>query len=100
MINARNTVKICHASIVKRSALQKHFSSYRSFTLTRGSGWGNVSCQLKCWPFVICQLHFRPFRDGPLEKLWGGGEFSNRRNFFSLSNSLYEFFLGYSMNIF
>ena len=29
-------------------------------------------------------------RDGPLEKLWGGGE----------GNSLYEFFLGHSMNIF
>ena len=40
-------------------------------------------------------------RDGPLEKLWGGGgEFSTRRNFFSLSNSLYEFILGHSMNIF
>ena len=39
-------------------------------------------------------------RDGPLEILWGGGEFSSRRNFFSLSNSLYEFFLGHSMNIF
>ena len=31
-------------------------------------------------------------RDGPLEKLGGEGEFSSRRNFFSLSNSLYEFF--------
>ena len=33
-------------------------------------------------------------RDGPLEKLsgGGGGEFSSRRNFFSLSISLYEFF--------
>ena len=31
-------------------------------------------------------------RDGPLEKLGGGGEFSSRRNFFLLSNSLYEFF--------
>ena len=43
-----------------------------------------------------------PLRDGPLEKLWrgGGGEFSSRRNFFSLSNSLCEFFLGYSMDIF
>ena len=43
------------------------------------------------------------FRDGPLEKLWGGGgegEFSSRRNFFLLSNCLYEFFLGHSMNIF
>ena len=30
----------------------------------------------------------------------GGGEFSCRRNFFSLSYSLYEFFLGHSMNIF
>ena len=41
-----------------------------------------------------------PLRDGPLEKLLGGGgEFSSRRNFFSLSNSLCEFFLGYSMNI-
>ena len=41
-------------------------------------------------------------RDRPLEKLWGGGggEFSRRRNFFSLSNSLYEFFLGHSMYIF
>ena len=35
----------------------------------------------------------KQLRDGPLEKLWGGGgEFSSRRNFFSLSNSLYEFF--------
>ena len=39
-------------------------------------------------------------RDGPLEKLWRGGEFLSRRNFFSLSNPLYEFFLGRSMNIF
>ena len=30
----------------------------------------------------------------------GGGEFSSRRNIFSLSDSLYEFFLGHSMNIF
>ena len=30
----------------------------------------------------------------------GGGEFSSRRNFFSLSKSLYEFFLGHSMDIF
>ena len=39
----------------------------------------------------------KEFRDGPLEKLWGGEggggeEFSSRRNFFSLSNSLYQFF--------
>ena len=30
----------------------------------------------------------------------GGGEFSSSRNFFLLSNSLYEFILGHSMNIF
>ena len=29
-----------------------------------------------------------------------GGEFSSRRNFLSLSNSLYELVLGHSMNIF
>ena len=37
------------------------------------------------------------------QKSYGGGggrEFWNRRNFFSLSNSLYEFFGGHSMNIF
>ena len=34
----------------------------------------------------------RTVRDGPLEKLGGGGEFSSRRNFFSSSNSLDEFF--------
>ena len=39
-------------------------------------------------------------RDGPLEKLWGGGGILSQRNFFSLSNSLYEFCLGRSMNIF
>ena len=39
-------------------------------------------------------------RDGPLEMLWGGGELSSCRNFFSLSNSLYEFFLGHSMTFF
>ena len=33
-------------------------------------------------------------RDGPLEKLWGGGgrEIFERQDFFWLSNSLYEFF--------
>ena len=33
-------------------------------------------------------------RDGPLEKLWGGGRgrLSSRRNLFLLSNSLYELF--------
>ena len=31
-------------------------------------------------------------RDGPLEKLLGGGGFLSRRNFVSLSNFLYEFF--------
>ena len=30
----------------------------------------------------------------------GGGEFFSGRNFFSSSNSLYEYFLGHSLNIF
>ena len=44
-----------------------------------------------------------PIRDGPLENLLGGGGKGNFRAaeiFFSLSNSLCEFFLGHSMNIF
>ena len=48
-------------------------------------------------------LTLRTIRDGPLEKLWGGGEEGNFRAagiFFLLSNSLYEYFLGHSMNIF
>ena len=40
-------------------------------------------------------MEFKPF-NGPLEKLWGGGGGGE----FSLSNSLYKFFLGHSMNIF
>ena len=31
-------------------------------------------------------------RDGPLEKLWGGGGIFEPQEIFSLSNSLYEFF--------
>ena len=39
-------------------------------------------------------------RDGPLETLWGEGrKFSSHRNYLSFSNSLYELFLGHSMNI-
>ena len=34
-----------------------------------------------------------------IRKVKGGGGFSSRRNFFSLSNSLYEFFLGHTMNV-
>ena len=41
------------------------------------------------------------FGDGPLEKLWGGGGgIFEPQEFFSLSNSLDEFLLGHSMNIF
>ena len=47
---------------------------------------------------IIDLIHVR---DGPLEKLSeGGGEFSSCKNFFSLSNSLHEFYLGHYMNIF
>ena len=52
---------------------------------------GTVQSQLKVW-----------LRDGPLEKLWGGGvgNFGAAGIFFSLSNSLNEIFLDRSMNIF
>ena len=54
---------------------------------------GTVQSQLKVW-----------LRDGPLEKLWGGGggvgDFGAAGIFFSLSNSLNEIFLDRSMNIF
>ena len=40
-------------------------------------------------------------RDGPLEKFRAGGRgIFEPQEFFSLSSSLYEFFLGRSMNIF
>ena len=39
-------------------------------------------------------------RDGPLEKLWGGRGIFEPQEFFSLSNSFYEVFLGHSMNFF
>ena len=39
-------------------------------------------------------------RDGPLEKLWWAWGLFEPQEFFLLSNSLYEFFLGRSMNIF
>ena len=42
----------------------------------------------------------REFRDGPLEELWGERNFRAAGIFFSLSNSLYKFFLGHSRNIF
>ena len=49
----------------------------------------------------VCDGFLSPgVRDGPLEKLWGGREFSSCKNFFSLSNSLHEFYLGHCMNIF
>ena len=39
-------------------------------------------------------------RDGAVEKLLGGGDFRAAGIFFRYQNSLYEFFLGHSMNTF
>ena len=48
-----------------------------------------------CWLFFIIN------KGRTIRKVrGGGGELSSRRNFFSLSNSLYDFFLGHSMNFF
>ena len=71
------------------------FSQFNLFVFL----WKNHSVTTGLKPFSY-KSKFSSIRDGPLEKLWGGGEFSGRRNFFSLSNSLYEFFLGRCMNIF
>ena len=49
----------------------------------------------RSYPHMICHWpQILKSQDGPLEKLWGwgGGGESSRRNFFPLSNSLYEFF--------
>ena len=59
------------------------------------SGWeqnGSVIIQSKtvlAFMTYMVKGMLDELRDGPLEKLWGvgGGEFSSRRNFFSLSNS-------------
>ena len=56
------------------------------------------------FPFVEPNS-FHELKDGPLEKLSGGGGgreggIFEPQEFFSLSNSLYEFFLGRSMNSF
>ena len=37
--------------------------------------------------YLKCEI-----RDGPLEKLWGGGEFSSRRNFFVIKFLVRLFF--------
>ena len=54
------------------------------------SSWRSKSSSPRC-------LHSK---GQTIRKVMGrGGGFSRRRNFFSLSNFLYEFFLGHSMNI-
>ena len=69
------------------------------------------SLQSPSQPFFGChatlpRLRERLFEGRAIRKVFFGGggggdeEFSCHRNFFSLSNSLYEFFLGHSMNFF
>ena len=69
-------------------------SKYNLCFLIEFSFKGLPSCMKS---YQCCAL-----RDGLLEKLLGGGggELSSRMNFFFVINSLYEFFIGHSMNIF
>ena len=62
----------------------------------------NFSSTTKQSTRYITELYYINLHKGPTIRkvMGGGGEFSSRRNFFSLSNSLYEFFSGHSMNIF
>ena len=41
---------------------------------------------------TLLETDSKLFRDGPLEKLWGGRGIFEPQEFFSLSNSLYKFF--------
>ena len=91
----------------KKSAVEvtfafKIFSSGKSLIQSGSENDLIKSCLIKSngmIPFVAKPPRGKSIRDGPLEKLWGGGELSSRRNFFSLSNTLYEFFSGPCMNI-
>ena len=55
-------------------------------------------------PFIYhrseTRLSLGKLRDGPLEKLWGSGDFLSRRNLFFVIKFLVWFFLSRSMNIF
>ena len=58
---------------------------------------------ITCYDYILLSKYYlaRWFIRRTIRKVMGGGgEFLSRRNFFSLSNSLYEFFLGRRMNMF
>ena len=69
--------------------------------------WARFNFDVYALPSIhcLCFIYARKMyvrRHAKIRKVMGGGggEFLSRRNFFSLSNSLFEFFLGHSMNIF
>ena len=71
-----------------------------NFTVTKGNEAGVDLVLIQ--PFLLSYVNnaVLMLRDGPLEKLWWGRGIFEAQEFFSLSNSLYEFFWGHSMNIF
>ena len=68
--------------------------------------WARFNFDVYALPSIhcLCFIYARKMcvrRHAKIRNVMGvGGEFLSRRNFFSLSNSLFEFFLGHSMNIF
>ena len=77
----------------------RHQQVYSSFSLDTCVSWWPETYVV--WPSLKSSIikTMKLIRDGPLEKLWEWGIF-DPQEFFSLSNSSYEFFLGHSMNIF
>ena len=62
----------------------------------------SLKCRSTSSSLNFSQNYFPSLKGRTIRKVMGGkgGDFSSRSFFFSLSNSLYEFFLGHSMNIF
>ena len=67
-------------------------SNYIEGFLNVSIPWPRAGKQFVMLLLDMIEIAMVDFRDGPLQNLWGGGEFSSRRDFFYYQISLYEFF--------